>query len=261
MCKNNYEARWRHGAQHCPNLVPNDYDRRRFSQAVSANQRSMPIRVIFSQNSTVHWDSLVHLWNDWYRQYLTADFPRLMVRFEDLLFQPDEVLQTIADCVGTELRDPLLFNTDSSKAHGSGTDLVHALIKYGSGDGRISNMTVEDLEYADRILDKDLVRIFDYASSEVSVMQFEEESHDAVELIEERKEEEVVVDGKNESNIEVTDEDEEEESNKLDVDGKGEDLTNEDNPDEGELSNETVDDKVIDIKEGGIEGKDKKRRT
>ena len=66
MCKHPYAAKWKHGAKHCPNLVEDG--------------SSVPVSIGYP-GQTAHWDSLVHLWSDWYNQYLTADYPRLLVRY------------------------------------------------------------------------------------------------------------------------------------------------------------------------------------
>ena len=70
LCRHPYAARWKHGREHCPNLVNKD------NQAVQVS--------IGYPGSAAVWDSLVHLWNDWYNQYLTADYPRLIVRYVPL---------------------------------------------------------------------------------------------------------------------------------------------------------------------------------
>ena len=163
MCKSPYEAHWKHNDGHCPNLVPNQWDLEQF--AALQGHSTVPVRVKFSENQTIHWDSLVGLYNEWYREYYDATFPRLMVRFEDLLFAPEEMLQAIADCVGAELAPNIVYNTKSSKDHGSQTNLVGAMIKFGSGRGRLHNMTSEDVQYVNDALDKQLRTTFDYTGA------------------------------------------------------------------------------------------------
>jgi hypothetical protein len=53
----------------------------------------------------VQFKSLVHFWSEWYRQYLDADFPRLIVRFEDLLFHPKEMIDIVCQCAGAVSKD------------------------------------------------------------------------------------------------------------------------------------------------------------
>jgi len=67
MCQHPYAAKWKHGKKHCPNLVEED------GSSVNVS--------IGYPGQTAHWDSLVHLWSDWYNQYLAADYPRLLVRY------------------------------------------------------------------------------------------------------------------------------------------------------------------------------------
>lgn len=170
MCGTAYSAVWRHSEAHCPNLVPGDYERAHYPQL--ARRKSVPVRIEFDRTSVGHWDSLVHLWNDWYRQYYDAEYPRLMIRFEDLLFAPDRLLELIAGCVGTDVVKPVRYRATTAKDHGSHTDLVRAMIKHGGGGGggrdfrrgelRTSNMTADDVAFADKELDAVLMRHFQY---------------------------------------------------------------------------------------------------
>jgi hypothetical protein len=162
MCRHPYSAQWRQTSQHCPNLVPNSLDYLNFPVVTKKQNRTVPVKIKFSKESVEHWDSLIDVWSDWYHQYLTADYPRLMVRFEDFLFAPDQLLQQIANCVGGELTQPVRFQIDSSKPHGSQTDLVHAFIKYGRALGRTHNLTVDDWRYVADHVNPDLMRIFRY---------------------------------------------------------------------------------------------------
>lgn len=167
MCRSPYEARWKHGAGHCPNLIPNEYDLKRFTML--KDHKTVPVKVQFSETQAVYWGSLVSMYNDWYREYTEADFPRLMVRFEDLLFAPEDLLQAVADCVGAELRSSIVYKTESSKQHGSQTTLIGAIIKTGTGRDRLSNMTQADLDYVDRTVDEELLTAFDYTRSHVQL--------------------------------------------------------------------------------------------
>lgn len=59
-----------------------------------------PVTISWSQTVSREYKSLAHAWSEWYREYLDADFPRLMVRFEDLIFHAPAVLEKIRECVG-----------------------------------------------------------------------------------------------------------------------------------------------------------------
>ena len=70
--------------------------------------------------------SLAEYWSDWNRAYIRASFPRLIVRYEDLLFSPYEVTHAVCGCLGgvTASRDAFSVPSDSVKAgkkgHGDG---------------------------------------------------------------------------------------------------------------------------------------------
>jgi hypothetical protein len=71
----------------------------------------------------VYHDSMVHHWNDWYMAYVNATFPRVMIRFEDLIFHPVNVTRTICHCFGGVLdsdsdRDNNDTDTDTDDLEG-----------------------------------------------------------------------------------------------------------------------------------------------
>ncbi|KAL3936752.1 MAG: hypothetical protein SGBAC_008004 [Bacillariaceae sp.] len=133
MCKQGYGVRWDHKTnKHCPNLVPNDFDLKRFPKRYATtnstnttNTASVPVWMGQSYQSGPHWDSLVHYWNDWYGSYYykndakssgnaatttgkkpkeeeeeEKEFPRLMIRFEDTLFHAKTVMKLVCACGG-----------------------------------------------------------------------------------------------------------------------------------------------------------------
>lgn len=162
QCGQPYAAKWEHTRQHCPNLVPSPADRKKFGADAFAND-TVPIKVIFDKDQKFYWPSIVHLYNDYYLQYLKdADYPRLMVRFEDMLLMPHAVLEQIAQCVGVATAEHLKFQTGSSKGHGSHTNFVNAIVKTGNIERRTMGMTREDILFAAEHLDKELLETFQY---------------------------------------------------------------------------------------------------
>lgn len=110
------------------------------------------------------YNSLGDLWADWYNEYLLADFPRLLVRYEDLLFFPDQVMKVIAECIGKELTQPTrtMLHTDGDNGSEGMADLIHALAKHGTTKGRTSyQLSRQDLDYA-QITMADLMDWFGY---------------------------------------------------------------------------------------------------
>lgn len=84
------------------------------------------------------------------------------VRFEDLVFKPQLVLQQIAECAGGKVKTPIRYQVNTAKSHGSGTNFVKAIVKTANKMARSQNMTQQDLEYAQRHLDRDMMELFRY---------------------------------------------------------------------------------------------------
>jgi len=140
----------------------NDQDRERWKDLNGTTFEVKVSSISTAQERWLYWNSLVHLWNGWYNHYLNATFPRLIIRFEDMLLQTPAVLQEIADCVGTIVKPQLQYQVKSAKAHGSGTDLLKALSKTGDAEARLRQLTPEDLAFSRRHLDPNLIRLFQY---------------------------------------------------------------------------------------------------
>ena len=142
MCKSPYAAHWQHSAKNCPNL------------AATPQASNTTVKVIFDAKQKVHFQPLLDLYTSYYLQYLNdADYPRLMVRFEDMVLQPHNLMEQITECIlGTEAASaankPLQFQLASSKGHGSHTDWIHVLLKTGDADKRVVHWTKEDLDVA-----------------------------------------------------------------------------------------------------------------
>jgi len=168
MCRHPYAASWKHSKEHCPNLVPTPED-----DLADGKTDQVPVTVKYSKEFSAHHDSLAHFWSDWYHLYYDANFPRIIVRFEDLLFYGKEVTETLCECGGgvpREDRRPggFMHISESAKlgtsAHGKHkTDLVGALIKYGNQDHLVDQMTPEDLEKAKTWFNPDIMKTFDYS--------------------------------------------------------------------------------------------------
>lgn len=193
MCIQNYAAIWYHvvGPEgHCPNLVPNDVERQWFDKQrpdvakyfrndkskvlhvlLKANftldMKSVPLNVRY-KNEVARHESLAHFWKSWYHEYYNVNFPRLMIRLEDLVFHPYKTLQSICDCVEGSFaseKDFSLVATSvknvASAAHSKTrkTDLVSSFFLHLRSN-RTQGMTVEDLEFSRNVLDDSIVRQF-----------------------------------------------------------------------------------------------------
>ena len=202
MCKQGYGVRWDHNAaKHCPNLVPNDYDKKGFAKRRKQHPsfESVPVWMGQSYQQGPHWNSLVHYWNDWYRSYLhntvnassadgggqrpTQKFPRLLIRFEDTLFHAKTVMKSVCACGGGIFSDnedetdvgyglparaapgtycrPVVDEAKFQHKHDQ-NNLVSAMVKYGTDAGRYRKLTNDDLDFVEAHLDKELMEAFHY---------------------------------------------------------------------------------------------------
>lgn len=141
-----------------------------------------PLKIAYS-NFTHHHYSLVHLWNEFIQSYRQQkDFPHIFIRFEDLLYFPDEVITQVCECAGGRLYRrnettgealPVTIPSQSQKQNHQSrlaakgktqhTGYLDALIRYADPSTRFRGMTPHDLQYAQEYLDKDLMDLFHYS--------------------------------------------------------------------------------------------------
>jgi hypothetical protein len=174
MCESPYTMEWNRTAQHCPNLIEETTVLQLHDDSVSGDlpaELGVPVHVQWGRFKR-KWHSLAHVWSEWYQEYVDADYPRLIIRFEDLLFRTETVLDEIRECVGASWKqDQFLFRTTPAKQHPyfdqfkKQNGLVAAFVKYGRDHGeRTGNMTQDDLDYAERFVSPDLMRLFNYGT-------------------------------------------------------------------------------------------------
>jgi hypothetical protein len=173
MCRHNYGAYWPSETGHCPNLIPDERDIK--AEPWLKYKKSVPIDVQYSADAgNRQHDSLVHFWNEWYGDYLKATFPRVLVRFEDLIFHAKEVTTKVCECAGGTMQPKFTYITNSAKkgtpgAHGSKQDrtsFIDALVRYGKDTDRLNGFTKEDIEFARSNLNLELMGLFSYEFDE-----------------------------------------------------------------------------------------------
>lgn len=165
MCQNPYRMTWNRGLnRRCPNLVPSTTerqlpqfsDRKTFEVMLPYPDAADPVK-----NET--FASLIDMWSEWNRQYFDARFPRLVVRFEDILFHPDKVVTSILSCLGKPVPSQnISYTIERAKDKVSSSDFVTALMTYGREQGRYNALTENDFEFLKSHLDFDLMDRFHY---------------------------------------------------------------------------------------------------
>jgi len=167
MCRNPYVVAWgdeEHeksepfhgdGAYTCPLLVDPD------------TNETVPVMV--GKEEKVKLPSLAHYWNDWNRGYVeVTEGPRLMVRLEDLVMYPKEVVTTLCDCAGGDPIEDMQFLAQSAKeanSYGHGKELTGALKAWQRLASRMKDPTAflpQDATFARSSLSQDLMQLFGY---------------------------------------------------------------------------------------------------
>jgi hypothetical protein len=173
MCRHEYAMDWPHPditkkkttAAHCPNLIATPPDLE--LDPTLTLGAPIPVDVEYAK-FTKFYPSMAHHWNIWYRDYYDASWPRLIIRFEDLIFHPKQVVQTVCECAGGQLDTdhPFQYMVESAKvgeAHGTDkTNFMDAMIKYGRHLHRWKGMASQDLDFAGKVLDPTLMGTFHY---------------------------------------------------------------------------------------------------
>lgn len=137
MCRIPYTAKWNRreaGIQGtiCPHLV---------YASKTSDKKIFPVELNARLGEKdLTFDSLAHLWNEWYLQYWRdSGFPFLIVRFEDLIFRQHDTTKIICNCAGGVIKPKGMFKyiINSAKdgpGHGKTKDrtgMIDAWMKYG----------------------------------------------------------------------------------------------------------------------------------
>lgn len=171
MCRHSYAANWPHFENHCPNLVPITPEEKKKLK----NDETFKVNIRYRATNITHHDSLADLWNTWYGDWLDADFPRLIVRFEDLLLHAEKVVGQICECGGGKLNSDkpgveFKYSVDSAKkgtAHKGSNGLVKSITKYSDKNNRLKSFSTQDLTYAVKAVRNDIMDMFGYAIPQV----------------------------------------------------------------------------------------------
>ena len=138
----------------------------------STSEKKMPVELrVKLAEQWLFFDSLAHLWNEWYAQYWRdADFPFLIVRFEDLIFRQYNTTKIICECAGGKVNSQSNFKyiVNSAKqgpGHGKKeerTGMIDAWIKYGKPQEVKAGFSDIDWEASLEFLSHDLMEKMGY---------------------------------------------------------------------------------------------------
>ena len=158
QCRHPYYAFWDHDQDHCPHLT---------KKGNKGAHVPVETRVRYALGNEMY-ESLLGVWNEFYKDWEGQAFPHLTMRFEDLLFHGEEVTKIACECVGGEFtKHKFKYMEESAKENGfamnkGANGLVKSLIQYGKSDKRLEGLTDEDRIYASRSVNSDLMQKFGY---------------------------------------------------------------------------------------------------
>lgn len=97
-------------------------------------------------------------------QYTRAVFPRMIIRYEDLIFHPKMVVKDLCECVQGEFIDSnFSFRVDNVKNHGEqNSSMLISMWKSTDSSRRVKGLTNDELLYSYKSVHTDLMSIFQY---------------------------------------------------------------------------------------------------
>jgi len=172
MCREGYDARFIKFRIGCPKLVLSDQNHNQTNRVVVRADQT-------GKQYTDHYATLADMWSEWYREYLDADYPRLMIRYEDTLLYGPEIMEVIRVCSGAASRHAnsdtdggnhsnhsspkFVYHAQEARAWGGPGSLFGALTKLGKTDHYFQTVGGADQEYLlHKGLDQRLMQLFHY---------------------------------------------------------------------------------------------------
>jgi hypothetical protein len=158
QCKSKYDITLPNPKGRCPILAPLTTP---LYQSANVTLRTKLDKLLLPPQ---HFSSLAKLWSDWYKEYIQADLPRLIIRYEDTLLHADLVMKAILDCAGqTSAHDHHVYPLVPAKKHGKPVDMVSAMFKMTNTTARRHNLNNNDIRVAKSDLDKEVMRLLGYS--------------------------------------------------------------------------------------------------
>lgn len=148
MCRMPYAVRFNGGMRGC-----------RSTLATSENT------VNWQENCSYRYPSLIHLWSEWHREYVAMRLPRLMVRYEDLLFDGQNTVGALCDCFGGKRTRQFRIPSGpvkTARSHSPASDLSTAL-KRSNWSNRLDGLRSADVKYFRTHADNAILRYFGYS--------------------------------------------------------------------------------------------------
>ena len=151
LCKHPYTLKWPHSRKNCERKLRLDFS---LQGQFGAQNSGVPVPQTYK--------SLMHVWRDWNADYFQeTGYPFLMIRLEDVVFRPKDVVTKICTCVGGRLFRKFTYEQNSAnvgKGHGQHrSNLLTAFLKFSQPleDIRNTMYSPEDWKIIDEVLSDD----------------------------------------------------------------------------------------------------------
>ena len=120
--------------------------------------------VAWQKGCRYHYTSLVHLWSEWHREYSATRLPRLMVKYEDLLFDGPNTVGALCDCFGGKRRPHFQMPLGPAKrgAGHQGSSNLSIAIQSSNSTHRLDGLGSADVEYFGAHADGAILHQFRY---------------------------------------------------------------------------------------------------
>jgi hypothetical protein len=160
QCKRSYDANWTHNKKHCPNLVPTKKEAKKYKLPTY----NVTVALITHPHIPAqHYTSLIDYWTRFHLGYIESDIPRLVIRFEDMLFHGEAVIQAVAKCAGLPLLHPYEYVTEPAKQYQRvNTSFLTAVQQYTVDATRLKGLRGNDKSYLRRTLNRTLLQLLHY---------------------------------------------------------------------------------------------------
>jgi hypothetical protein len=124
-----------------------------------------PAPIYIPPQNNMSFPSLLNWYTAFYNEYLQSPSPRLLVRYEDFLWDPRGVIEQIRACAGFDPLDEFTYMLDNSKAYQGKKQVSHnvvsAWVLTGHAWNRQAGMEAADVQWVARMLESEAKELMD----------------------------------------------------------------------------------------------------
>lgn len=121
-------------------------------------------RLVYHENvKTKVFDNILLTWNYFVKMYLNISNPKIIIRYEDILLNPEKVFKKIDYYIERKNKEKSSkIQLKKSKSFSDCRNLVEATKFYTNTKNRINSFEKKDIEYLQKYISKDIMKLFNY---------------------------------------------------------------------------------------------------